>query len=51
MGLPIQPYNKEDIDNRTVDSILLTTYVAQKAILKFLSKENQNIKLYTLYNI
>lgn len=51
MGKSIQPYSKEDIDCGTIDSILLTTYVAQEAIFKFLSKENLNIKLYSLYDI
>ena len=51
MGEPIQPYSKEDIDNGMVDSILITTYVAQKAIMTFLSKENLNVRLYILYDI
>lgn len=51
MGEPIQPYTKEDFDNGLVDSILITTYVAQKAIINFLSKESLKVKLYLMYDI
>ena len=48
-GTSIRPYNKRDIDNGEVESILITTYVAQKQIMNFLKKEKLDIPVYTLY--
>ena len=51
MGLPIQPFNIEDVLSGEVESILLTTYTAQKAISRAIDKMNLSCKVYTLYDI
>ena len=51
MGIPIKPFDKADIDSGEVDAILITTYTAQKAILRAIDKMNLPCKVYTLYDI
>ena len=51
MGLPIQPFNIEDVLSGEVESILLTTYTAQKAISRAIDKMNLPCKVYKLYDI
>lgn len=50
-GLPIQPFNLEDVLSGEVESILITTYTAQKAILRAIDKMNLPCKVYKLYDI
>ena len=50
MNCPIGPFNEDDVEAGQIDSILITTYVAQKAIMKFLSNERLQVKVYTLYD-
>ncbi len=50
-GVPIKPFVEEDIYSGKVESILLTTYTAQKAIIKYINKLNIKCKIYTLYDI
>ena len=51
MGIPITPFDKADVDSGKVDAILITTYTAQKAILRAIDKMNFPCKVYTLYDI
>ena len=51
MGIPITPFDKADIESGAVDAILITTYTAQRSILRAIEKMNLNCKIYTLYDI
>ena len=51
MGLPIQPFNIEDVLSGEVESILITSYTAQKAISRAIDKMNLPCKVYKLYDI
>lgn len=50
-GVPITPFNEEDIISGAVDAILLTTYTAQRKISKVIDKMNLPCKVYKLYDI
>lgn len=49
--LPIVSFDRNDIDSDKVEGILLTTYTAQNAIMKYLEKLELKCKIYTLYDI
>ena len=51
MYIPIMPFDTEDLQNGDVDSILITSYVAQNAINRFAKERCPNAKIYTLYEI
>ena len=51
MNIPITPFNKEDVLSGKVDSILITTYTAQKTITKLIEDMHLSCKIYTLYNV
>ena len=50
-GVKIESFNMKDIESGEVEGILLTTYTAQKAIMRFIEKQNPDCKIYTLYDI
>lgn len=47
----IQPFNRKDVDTGQIDAILLTTYTAQKAILKYIKSQDIQCPVITLYDI
>jgi len=51
LGLPITPFNEDDIISGAVDAILITTYTAQKSISRAIDKMNLPCKVYKLYDI
>ena len=51
LGVPIVPFNEEDIISGEVDAILITTYTAQRKISKVIDKMNLPCKVYKLYDI
>ncbi len=50
-GIPITPFDEKDITEHRIDTILLATYTAQKALLKILEPYQNQIEIITLYNI
>lgn len=50
-GIEISAFEKKDIEDGDVDGILITTYTAQKAILRYIEKLNLKCRLYTLYDL
>lgn len=50
-GVEISPFDKAEVENGTVEGILLTTYTAQKAILRYIEKQGIDCAVYTLYDI
>lgn len=51
LGIPIAPFNEDDIISGEVDAILITTYTAQKSISRAIDKMNLPCKVYKLYDI
>ena len=51
LDIPVTAFNDEDIRSGKVESILITTYTAQKAIVKAVETMNLPCKVYTLYDI
>ena len=51
MGVPVMPFNANDVTSGAVDAILITTYTAQKAISRAIDKMNLSCKVYKLYEI
>lgn len=51
LGIPITSFNREDIISNEVEAILITTYTAQKAILRSINEMSLPCKVYTLYDI
>lgn len=51
LDIPITPFDENDVKSGEVESILITTYSAQSAILKAIEKMNLKCKIYTLYDI
>lgn len=49
-GVEICSYTKQDVICGIVEGILLTTYTAQKAIVRFIEKEGLSIPVYQLYD-
>lgn len=50
-GLPIEPFDCKDIENGRIDTILVATYTAQKAITNILKEYNNKVDIVTLYDI
>ena len=50
-GIPIHPFDLNDIRTGDVEAILITTYTAQKSIDDCLKSLNINIPIYKLYDI
>lgn len=50
-GVEISAFNKEDVENGIVNGILITTYTAQKSILKYIKSQNINCPVIVLYDI
>ncbi len=50
-GISIEPFNMCDINSGYVEAILLTTYTAQKVILKYIKKLKVKCHIYTLYDL
>ena len=51
MGVPVTPFDIDDVTSGKVDAILITTYTAQKAISRAIEKMKVPCKVYTLYDI
>ncbi|MDE6630855.1 MAG: hypothetical protein K2K11_05480, partial [Bacteroidales bacterium] len=49
-GKPIQAFDPQDIENGTIDTILLATYVAQAQLLKILEPYKEKCRIVTLYD-
>ncbi|MBD5390349.1 class I SAM-dependent methyltransferase [bacterium] len=49
-GIPIQAFNPQDIENRTIDTILLASYVAQNQMLRILEPYKDKCRIVTLYD-
>lgn len=50
-GTRITGFDTADIENKTTEGILLTTYTAQKAIVKYIKSLNIKCPVFTLYDI
>lgn len=49
-GIPIQAFDPQDIENGTIDTILLASYVAQNQMLKLLEPYKDKCRIVTLYD-
>ena len=49
MGIEITAFEKDDIVNGIVDTILISTFVAQKQIADYLQELNIECRIITLY--
>lgn len=50
-GIEISSFNKKDVEDGTVEGLLITTYTAQKAIQTYIKKQNINCPIFVLYDI
>ena len=50
-GIPITPFDKQDVLSGEVEAILITTYTAQRTISKIIERMNLPCKIYKLYDI
>lgn len=50
LGKPIQAFNPQDLENGTIDTILLASYVAQNQMLKILEPYKDKCRIVTLYD-
>ncbi len=50
-GAVITPFDAEDIKNGTVETILVATYTAQKALVKILEPYKDKVEVVTLYDL
>ncbi|MBR1736317.1 MAG: class I SAM-dependent methyltransferase [Firmicutes bacterium] len=50
-GITLRAFDKQDIVSGEVEGILLTTYTAQKAIIKYIASQQLDCRIFTLYDI
>lgn len=50
-GIPIEVFSESDVLDGKIDSILIASYTAQRAIAKIVGQYRKNCKIYCLYDI